>query len=67
MAEGELLVFLDPDALIVDLNRDLRDALPAGVDLGMVRGLDGSFNCGVIFVRNSQPIRSFLQICVESG
>jgi len=71
-ALGELnddafLAWLDADTLIIDPSTDLRTALPAASDLGMVLSQGGAYNSGVIFMHNRPQVREFFQVCLERG
>lgn len=62
MAKGyEYLVWLDADTVIVDFERDMRDALNPNNWLGMVRhGDPGYFNNGAMYLRNVPHAEDFL-------
>jgi hypothetical protein len=62
--EGALLVYADHDALIVG-DEDLRCAPLGRALFGGVRNLWGDFNLGVMFVRNSAPMRALLKALTE--
>jgi hypothetical protein len=58
----QLLCWLDADAMIVGVERDWRPVLH-GTDMAMVRhpGPPEHWNCGVMYVRNTQRVRGFLR------
>jgi glycosyltransferase involved in cell wall biosynthesis len=58
----ETIVWLDADALIVDERRDLREALPAGLWLGMARhGEGGWYNSGAMYLRATPECLQFFE------
>lgn len=63
--EGSLVVWLDPDALIVWPWRSLEDALPPGMDLGFHRQNNWQLELGVLFLRKSAKVLEYVRQVAE--
>jgi hypothetical protein len=64
--EYELVVWIDADAILVDVGADIAAELPPGADLGLVEhrwegGARRSANAGVMVVRNTPWARALLE------
>ena len=67
---GDILVYLDTDAVIVRPEDDLTFALPEGYDIGMVKARyckSEFYNCGMVVMRNNRVTRDFWQLIDEMG
>jgi hypothetical protein len=57
----EYIVWLDADALIKDLDTDLRDACPKGIGACWMRIPQlNHWNVGVLYIQNSQAVKNFV-------
>lgn len=69
-APGDILIYMDPDAVVVNPTHDLTQALPEGYDIAMVRASYAKsefYNCGMIIMRNNRVVRDFFQQIDEMG
>ena len=68
LAKGyEYVIWLDPDALIYDMETDLRDACPKGIGSCWMRIPQlNHWNVGVLYMRNTPEVRKFIGDWLES-
>lgn len=59
LADGDIVVWLDTDAVIVDPSVPLETALPDGADFAAVKNKVGVYNAGAMWTRVSNKARAY--------